>query len=268
VDGFSSPAASNPGCHRMKFPSFTAILQPQKEPGDRLDVLTDRTISEDQLARLNERPMTGPEFSDAFRADLLSLFLWRRDVRKFRSDPVPPAALQGALEAAHSSPSVGNSQPWRLVFVGSPKRRAAVRGNFVDCNAAALAAEPTHRAALYARLKLEGLEAAPIQIAVFCDRGVTQGHGLGSRTMPEALDYSVAAMITHFWLAARAHGLGVGWVSILDPERIKNDLGVPAHYRFIAYLCVGWPEEEHVEPELARVGWQERTQLGRYILHV
>ncbi len=212
--------------------------------------------------------MPTPCFDEAFCAKLDELIAWRRDVRRFRRDPVPRAAINEILRLAQMSPSVGNSQPWRWVEVASPQKRAAVRRNFAQCNAQALEAQEPTRASAYARLKLEGLEAAPAQYAVFCDHGARQGHGLGSRTMPEALDYSVAAMITVLWLAARARGLGLGWVSILDPAELAADLGAPATYKFIAYLCLGWPEEEHEIPELERSGWQERTALGQYILHV
>jgi len=209
-----------------------------------------------------------PQFDEPFREKLDELIAWRRDVRRFRRDPVPRALLKDILALAQLSPSVGNSQPWRWVEVASAGKRAAVRGNFEACNAEALAAQDESRASAYARLKLAGLDAAPAQYAVFCDHGGGQGHGLGARTMPEALDYSVAAMIAVIWLAARARGLGLGWVSILDPTRLAADLGAPANYKFIAYLCLGWPEEEHEIPELERSGWQERTALGAYILHV
>jgi 5,6-dimethylbenzimidazole synthase len=212
--------------------------------------------------------MTKPCFDEAFCAKLDELIAWRRDVRRFRRDPVPRALVGEMLRRAQMSPSVGNSQPWRWVEVASAAKREAVKRNFAQCNAEALASQDESRARDYARLKLEGLDAAPVQFAVFCDHGCGQGHGLGSRTMPEALDYSVAAMITVMWLAARARGLGLGWVSILDPTRLAADLGAPASYKFIAYLCLGWPEEEHEIPELERNGWQERTALGQYILHV
>ena len=212
--------------------------------------------------------MTTPCFDEAFCAKLDELIAWRRDVRRFRRDPVPRATVKEMLRLAQMSPSVGNSQPWRWVEVASAAKRAAVKANFAECNADALAAQEPTRVSAYARLKLEGLDAAPVQFAVFCDHATGQGRGLGSRTMPEALDYSVAAMITVLWLAARARGLGLGWVSILDPTRLLADLGAPGSYKFIAYLCLGWPEEEHEIPELERSGWQERTALGQYILHV
>jgi 5,6-dimethylbenzimidazole synthase len=206
---------------------------------------------------------TPPCFDAAFLSDFATLLSWRRDVRRFRRDPVPRETLRAVLELAQMSPSVGNSQPWRLVEVASAPMRAAVRGNFQACNAEALAAQDASRASAYAQLKLEGIDAAPTQFAVFCDHGTAQGHGLGARTMPEALDYSVVSMISVLWLAARARGLGLGWVSILDPTRLRRDLGMPETYK-----CIGWPEEEHDVPELERFGWQERTALGQYILHV
>ncbi len=207
----------------------------------------------------------GPTFDQKFRSQLAELFAWRRDVRRFRRNPIDEAVLDGLFDLAQLAPSVGNSQPWRFFRVDSQEKRAAIRENFLACNAAALADQNSERAAIYARLKLEGIDAAPVQLALFCDRATSQGHGLGSRTMPEALDYSVVGMISHLWLAARAAGLGLGWVSILDPARVQASLGAPDSYKFIAYLCLGWPEEEHLDPELARCGWQDRTAVGRRI---
>jgi len=209
-----------------------------------------------------------PHFDDAFHDKFAELVAWRRDVRRFLRDPVPREVMRSVFELAQMSPSVGNSQPWRLVNVASAAKREAVKRNFRDSNRAALAAQAPSRAADYARLKLEGLDAAPVQLAIFCDRGTAQGHGLGAKSMPETLDYSVVLMISVLWLAARANGLGLGWVSILDPERIVADLGAPSRYKFIAYLCIGRPEAEDDTPELEREGWQARTALGQYVLHV
>jgi 5,6-dimethylbenzimidazole synthase len=205
-------------------------------------------------------------FNDDFRRQLAALIAWRRDVRRIRPDPVDPHLVDALLDLAVLAPSVGNSQPWRFALVDEPDRRAAVIANFEACNRDALARYDGDRAGLYATLKLEGLKTAPVHLAVFCDEATAQGQGLGRQTMPEALGYSVVAAIQTLWLAARAHGLGVGWVSILDPARVATDLDVPAEWRFIAYLCLGWPEEEHLDPELARRGWQDRTQAGRRVL--
>lgn len=205
--------------------------------------------------------MTSPPIFDAAFCDKLAeLMAWRRDVRRFRDEPVPPALLEDLLGLMALSPSVGLSQPWRWVRVEDADRRAAVRKSFEACNHEALASYEGERAALYARLKLEGLREAPVQFAVFCDHGTTQGHGLGRQTMPEMLDYSVVAAIMQFWLAARAHGLGLGWVSILDPGEIARIVEAPPDWRLIGYLCLGYPQDEQVQPELERAGWEVRAR--------
>ncbi len=215
-------------------------------------------------APLNAEP---PVFDAAFQQKFAELIAWRRDVRRFRTDAVDPALIEHLLDLAQLAPSVGNSQPWRWVSVDSAAMRAKIRDNFIRCNEVAASAYQGERAAQYAQLKLEGMDVAPRQFALFCDRATPQGLGIGRQTMPEALDYSVVAMIETFWLAARALGLGVGWVSILDPEAATAALEVPAEWKFIAYLCVGWPVEEHVDPELVRFNWQNRTSVGRGVLY-
>ncbi|MSO93539.1 MAG: 5,6-dimethylbenzimidazole synthase [Rhodospirillales bacterium] len=207
-----------------------------------------------------------PAFDDAFRHALADLVAWRRDVRRFRKSAVDRTLVERLVELACLAPSVGNSQPWRFVTVDAPERRQAIIENFRTCNRDALAAYDGERAQLYARLKLEGLETAPVHIAALCDESTAQGHGLGQRTMPETLRYSTVTAVHTLWLAARAHGLGVGWVSILDPAGIGRTLATPPTWSFIAYLCLGWPEENHLDPELQRAGWQNRVDgNGRLI---
>jgi 5,6-dimethylbenzimidazole synthase len=210
-------------------------------------------------------PESVPTFDHAFRAKLETLIAWRRDVRRFSERPVSPAMIDHLLDLAQLAPSVGNSQPWRWVQVQTADKRAKIRANFLTCNDEARRTLPNERAALYASLKLEGIDRAPLQFAVFCDCGTAQGLGLGRHTMPEMLEYSTVTMITIFWLAARAAGLGVGWVSILDPDVLTATLDIPPSWKFIAYLCVGWPEEDHLDPELERGGWQSRTSAGRQL---
>ncbi|HEX2017344.1 MAG TPA: 5,6-dimethylbenzimidazole synthase [Aurantimonas sp.] len=204
----------------------------------------------------------GPQFGDDFHAAFLTLLRWRRDVRTFDPRPVPEAELALALTACDHAPSVGNSQPWRFVNVADPARRLRVRDSFLRCNAEALASQPEDRAPLYARLKLEGLDAAPVHLAVFCDEATVQGHGLGIRTMPEMLRYSVVTAIHTFWLAARCRGIGVGWVSILEPEAVRAALDVPPAWHLVAYLCVGYPLSPDDVPELESDGWQARSEGG------
>jgi 5,6-dimethylbenzimidazole synthase len=199
-----------------------------------------------------------PQFDDVFRARLRDLIAWRRDVRRFRRDALPSGTLERLIAYACLAPSVGLSQPWRFVIVEDAGRRAAIRACFESCNADALRAQPSERAALYARLKLAGLDDAPGHIAVFADRATQQGHGLGRLTMPQTIDYSVVMAIHTLWLAARAEGVGVGWVSILDPAQVAAILKTPPVWAFIGYLCVGYPQEQDDAPVLERAGWETR----------
>ncbi|WP_210255021.1 5,6-dimethylbenzimidazole synthase [Methylocapsa sp. S129] len=205
------------------------------------------------------RPQDRPVFDASFQASFVELLAWRRDVRRFRRDEIPEALLGSLLDLTALAPSVGNCQPTRWVRVDDPGRRTAITANFETANKAALGTYDGERAQTYARLKLEGLREAPVHLAVFCDEGTPQGHGLGVLTMPQTRRYSAVCALHTFWLAARTHGLGVGWVSILDPASIAATLDIPADWSFIAYLCVGWPQEEHLAPELEREGWQART---------
>jgi 5,6-dimethylbenzimidazole synthase len=200
-----------------------------------------------------------PRFDAAFKERFSELVRWRRDVRRFRAASVPQALIEQLLALASHAPSVGLSQPWRFVLVETPARRAAIRENFARANEAALNGYAGERQARYARLKLEGLSQAPVHLAVCADETTGQGHGLGRQTMPETIRYSVVAAIQTLWLAARAEGLGVGWISILDPDATRAALDLPQDWAFIAYLCLGWPEEEHEDPELERHGWEQRS---------
>ena len=209
-------------------------------------------------ASIAERSEDQPEFDAAFRRKLLDLLRWRRDVRRFQKTPLPDGAIERLIGIACLSPSVGLSEPWRFVLVEDQARRAAIRKCFEACNADALAMQTPDRAALYARLKLAGLDDAPCQIAVFSDHATTQGKGLGSLTMPETLDYSVVNAIHTLWLAARAEGIGMGWVSILDPARVAAILDVPQDWTFIGHLCLGYPLAADDTPALEREGWEHR----------
>ncbi|TDR94783.1 5,6-dimethylbenzimidazole synthase [Enterovirga rhinocerotis] len=209
---------------------------------------------------------TRPNFDASFRRSLHDLFVWRRDVRRFRPDPVGEDVLEALLGVAATAPSVGLSQPWRFVVVEEGRRREAVRRSFSACNAAALAAQDEGRAALYARLKLQGLDEAPCQLAVFVDPEPEQGHGLGRRTMPETTAYSAVIAIHTLWLAAEARGLGLGWVSILDPQAVTEALDVPSRWRFVAYLCLGHPADRSETPELERDGWERRRPVAETVL--
>jgi 5,6-dimethylbenzimidazole synthase len=204
-------------------------------------------------------------FGSLFVRQLEELLVWRRDVRRFRSDPIPPSEMDELLRLACLAPSVGNAQPWRFVRVRSGELRARLARHVDLQNQLAATAYEGEAQARYRQLKLHGLREAPEILAVFADEAPAAGHGLGRRTMPETLRYSTALAIHTFWLAARARGIGVGWVSILDPAGVAGLLDVPKAWAFVALLCVGRPEEEHSVPELERAGWQARLDWREFV---
>ncbi|MGF1552748.1 MAG: 5,6-dimethylbenzimidazole synthase [Paracoccaceae bacterium] len=203
--------------------------------------------------------MAADPLGEAHRRHLDDILRRRRDVRRFRTDPVEPRVLAAVEASVDLAPSVGNSRPWRFVRVADPARRARVRASFEAANAAAARTYAGRAAEDYRALKLAGLDEAPVHLAVFTDPEPAEGRGLGRATMPETLDYSTVMAIHTLWLAARAWGLGLGWVSILDPATVTAALDVPAHWRLTGYLCLGWPEAESETPELETAGWQARA---------
>jgi 5,6-dimethylbenzimidazole synthase len=213
---------------------------------------------------MNQKP-AAPNFDSAFRASLIDLLSWRRDVRRFRTESLPLGMLEKLIELACLAPSVGLSQPWRFVIVDDAGRREAAIENFESCNADALGDYSGDLSTRYAALKLAGLREAPCHLAVFADRSTIVGHGLGRRTMPEMADYSVVTAMFSIWLAARAEGVGMGWVSILDPVVIGRVLDVPQDWRFIGYFCLGYPQDEDEVPELERAGWEQRRAPDEFI---
>lgn len=218
------------------------------------------------MSRTSETSMKPPAFTPDFVAAFRDLILWRRDVRRFRTDPLPEGLIENLIELACHAPSVGNCQPWRFVLVDAEERRRSVRASFERANRAALDGYDGETRALYARLKLAGLDAAPVQLAVFADEATERGAGLGRLTMPETLRYSAVGAVHTLWLAARAEGVGVGWVSILEPDVVTRAMDVPESWTLVAYLCIGWPVEEHLDPELERAGWQERAASTDFLL--
>ncbi len=208
-----------------------------------------------------------PQFDAGFREKLRELLKWRRDVRRFKRDALPEGTIERLIEIACLSPSVGLSEPWRFVIVQDKTKRASIRTNFELCNADALSQQTPDRAGLYARLKLAGLDDAPVQLSVFADPSTLQGAGLGRLTMPETINYSVAMAIHTLWLAARAEGLGMGWVSIIDPASMAKILEVPAEWVLIGHLCIGYPEAHADRPVLESEGWEKRRSPEARILY-
>ncbi|MTI09450.1 5,6-dimethylbenzimidazole synthase [Curvivirga aplysinae] len=197
-------------------------------------------------------------FDQHFREEFLDLLTWRRDVRHFKTDPLPDGKMEELINYANMAPSVGLSQPWRFVEVSSSESRAKVLKVFESENDKALNDYHGEKAKLYASLKLSGMKEAPIQLAVYCDPDPEKGAGLGRKTMPETLAYSCTMAIHTMWLAARAQGIGLGWVSIIDPDKINTILDVPADWQLIGYFCIGYPVYVDDKPELERKGWEAR----------
>lgn len=200
------------------------------------------------------------DLTQAHRDALQDILLWRRDVRHFLPDPVPGDVLARLRKAMDFAPSVGNARPWRVLHVKSPALRAAVIGNFEAANAKAATAYADDQRTAYDALKLAGLREAPVHLAIFTETEPAAGHGLGRQTMPEMLHYSTVAAIHTLWLAARAENLGVGWVSILDPDAVSHSLHVPDNWHLTAYLCLGKAASDDDTPLLHRNAWQANAE--------
>jgi nicotinate-nucleotide--dimethylbenzimidazole phosphoribosyltransferase len=189
----------------------------------------------------------------------------RRDIRRFRPDPVPDDVLRRVLEAAHRAPSVGLMQPWRIIVVRDLDRRVAVRA-LAQRERLRQAERFDERARQFLDQKIEGVVEAPLGLCVCCDPGDPGVEVLGRGTIPQTDVYSTACAIQNLWLAARAEGLGVGWVSFYRPDDLRAVLGVPPRVEPIAYLCVGWPDERPVRPGLESAGWAERAPLDAVVM--
>lgn len=215
----------------------------------------------DQLAACNALAEAGA-FSSEERAAVYRAIETRRDVRsQFLPEPLPDDLVQRLLKAAHSAPSVGFMQPWNFILVRKPETKARVAEAFARANAEAAAMFEDERQAAYLRLKLEGINQAPLSICITCDptRG---GKVILGRTHNLNMDaYSTVCAVQNLWLAARAEGVGVGWVSIFHEDEVKAILGVPSHVQIIAWLCVGYIDRLYTEPELALKGWRQRLPL-------
>lgn len=189
----------------------------------------------------------------------------RRDVRAYLPDPVPPDVLARVLDAAHHAPSVGFMQPWDFVLVHASQARHAAYDHVRAVSEAAATRYPDDRGATYRALKLQGILDAPVNVVVTCDPTRGGPDVLGRPTIPETDTYSTCLAVQNLWLAARAEGLGVGWVSLYEPAAIRAILGIPDHVQVIAWLTLGWPVELPDEPMLARVGWRQRLSLDTLV---
>lgn len=204
---------------------------------------------------------SGWAFPASERAAAYAIIEARRDVRRFRPDPIPDDVLRRVLGAAHVAPSVGHSQPWRFIVVRDPDIRTRA-GLLADRERLRQAAQLEPDAARRLKdLKLEGLREAPVGVVVCCDRRTPAAGVLGRATFADADMWSCAAAIENLWLAARAEGLGLGWVTLFQPDDIAALMHLPAGVVTLGWLCLGWPDERPPEPGLQRAGWSSRLPL-------
>lgn len=216
-------------------------------------------------------PSTGPTEARVFHEDerraLHDIIAARRDVRnEFLPDPIAPAALRRILEAGHAAPSVGFMQPWNFILIRDEARRREVHDAFATANDEAARMFPEERQSDYRALKLQGIVKAPLNIAVTCDRS-RGGKVVLGRTHNRDMDlYSTVCAVQNMWLAARAEGIGMGWVSIFREGDLHRILGVPDHVEIVAYLCLGHVDTLFDQPELAARGWRQRIPLDSLIM--
>ncbi|MFJ8595987.1 nicotinate-nucleotide--dimethylbenzimidazole phosphoribosyltransferase [Streptomyces sp. NPDC093598] len=233
--------------------------------------LADQERREESAAAVAEaRQSTGPAapgYDPAEREAVLKVMRERRDIRNgFRSDPIPHEVLLRVLEAAHHAPSVGHSQPWDFVVIRSADTRRAMHELAMRQRDAYAKSLPKGRAKQFKELKIEAILDTPVNIVVTADPTRGGRHTLGRHTQPQMAPYSAALAVENLWLAARAEGLGVGWVSFFDEREMVRALGLPEHLEIIAYLCVGYVDAFPDEPELLQAGWSKRRPLS-WVVH-
>lgn len=202
-------------------------------------------------------------FSEPERAAVYRSIFNRRDVRgQFLPDAVPDEVLSRILMAAHHAPSVGFMQPWNFLLVRSPEVKQRVRDTFAKAHAEAALMFPDGKREIYSQLKLEGIVEAPLGLCITCDRERT-GPVVVGRTHIKTMDlYSSVCAVQNLWLAARAEGLGVGWVSIFNQPELQDALGIPRDIVPVAYLCIGYVSHFHERPELETAGWLPRLPIA------
>ncbi|MFB9371190.1 nicotinate-nucleotide--dimethylbenzimidazole phosphoribosyltransferase [Kitasatospora albolonga] len=214
-----------------------------------------------------ERPPAAAGFDEAAREAVHQVIRERRDIRNgFRPDPIPHEVLIRVLEAAHTAPSVGYSQPWDFVVIRSAKTRRKMHELAERQREAYADSLPKARAKQFKEIKIEAILETPVNIVVTADRTRGGRHTLGRHTQPQMAPYSAALAVENLWLAARAEGLGVGWVSFFDEEEMVRELGLPDHLDVVAYLCVGYVDSFPDEPELQQQGWAKKRPLS-WVVH-
>ncbi|MGW8766004.1 nicotinate-nucleotide--dimethylbenzimidazole phosphoribosyltransferase [Streptomyces sp. NPDC055815] len=247
-----------------------AEVQAQPEPEAEVQAQPEAETEPQELSDTEGEPRPdspAPGYDDAEREAVLRVMRERRDIRNgFRSDPIPHEVLLRVLEAAHTAPSVGHSQPWDFVVIRSAETRQTMHELAQRQREAYAKSLPKARAKQFKELKIEAILDTPVNIVVTADPTRGGRHTLGRYTQPQMAPYSSALAVENLWLAARAEGLGVGWVSFFDEREMVRTLGLPEHLEVVAYLCVGYVDEFPDEPELMQAGWSKRRPLA-WVVH-
>ena len=211
-------------------------------------------------------PEADATFGDSARQAVYDVIALRRDVRHFEQGrPIDDAVLRRILGAAHLAPSVGFSQAWGFVIVRSLEKRARIRASFLRCREAEAARFPEPRRAQYLAYRLEGIVEASINVCVAVDLRVRGEPVLGTTVQPETVRVSACCAVQNLWLAARAEGIGVGWVSLVEPAVLAAELQLPQGVEPVAYLCLGHPVAFRKHPMLEETGWRARRPLEEVI---
>ncbi|MCW2777821.1 MAG: cob(II)yrinic acid a,c-diamide reductase [Frankiales bacterium] len=237
--------------------------------------MLDRTLYERPVPLVGDRTSaaeraadpTAWAFPDAVRGALADVVGARRDVRRYRPDPVPDDVLERVLESGHAAPSVGHSQPWRFLVVTAPDLREQASVMADRCRLEQAAGMDPDAARQLLALQLEGIREAPVGVVVCCDRRAAAAGVLGRATFPDSDVWSCACAIQNMWLTARAEGLGLGWVTLFDPAELGALLHLPDGVVTLGWLCLGWPDERPPAPGLERAGWSRRAPLSDVVLH-
>ena len=205
-------------------------------------------------------------FNEAERTAVYKAIMLRRDIRRhFESTPIPHEVLVRILSAAHHAGSVGFMQPWDFILIEDRGVRQRVLDSFVRERDRCANLYEGPRRELFESLKLEGILESALNLCVTCDRRRGGPHVLGRSTILETDLYSTCCAVQNLWLASRTEGVGVGWVSILDPQQLSTIVGLPNHVVPVAYLCMGYVREFPDGPELQRAGWRQRIPLSELV---
>lgn len=215
------------------------------------------------MDKATEKLAAAAVFSEAEKQAVYKAINTRRDVRdQFLPAPLPDALIEKLLQAAHHAPSVGFMQPWNFILIREAAQKQKIWEAFDRANKEAAEMFDADRQSLYQKLKLEGILKSPLNICITCDRSRGGEVILGRTHNPQMDLYSTVCAVQNLWLAARAEGVGMGWVSIYHDAELKDLLGIPEEIEIIAYLCLGYVDTLYEEPELQVKGWRQRLELS------